>query len=424
MAVYVVTANNLERMSGTPTLSASADANNPATNLYARVPSSPLVIGSAATDLTITFDQNETTNGGFETASPALDGWTEASVGASNVTARTTTAGEFNAGAAGMKMTIATTGASNLAGRYTDEPVRAGETVYLTGALRGDGTVTARIQVRNLDTGKYLTSGGAWQAAATDWYTRSTATYATQGPSAVVIESLPTGQYELASMTLRILCYVDGSATGDGFVDDVYLWPASDFISIHGHNLTPRVAVQIRRSTDNFAGSDTQEGADITAFPQAFFLAFGAVRSERYIRVKVVGTPKTALVFGQMVLGQKLSLAKGFAYPELIDREEIQVRVGSRSYLERDRITRGYTLAFNWDTAAQFTEMVSLVWGGSRGGHHPIVLVPDPAESHVIYGRIEATGLTTRRVVHDSTGDFWEETQYRIVELPLPTLIP
>ncbi len=414
--------NNLERMTAALTLSAAADTNHPAANLFGRIPSNPLICGSVATDWTIDANQDMTTNGGFESALGAE--WTDRSVGASNTAVRSTAGADHSVGAAGLLCTLTTTGGSNLAGRSQDLLyVRAGETIYVRFDRRGDGTRLARARLQNLITGKYW-SGTVWQTAAVDFDTRSTNSFATFGPSAIVVESMPAGQPELALMPLRLTLYVDGSSAGNVAFDAVAVWPGWTLASFHGHNLTPRVTVQIFRSTDG--SSWTQQGSDITSFPQAFYYKAPAIVADQWLRIKILGTPYAATVLGHAGFGQHLELARASGYPEDLSREDPQTRVGARSYLEADHPTRTYTLTFQAASAAEYAAIVDQVWGASRGGHHPLVVVPISTETAVIYGRIEQV-LKSKRTKRDSTGttgDVWEEIEFRLTELDLQTLLP
>jgi len=351
-----------------------------------------------------------------------LNNWTDASVGASNACTKTTVAGEFNSGAAAMKMTVATTGGSNLAGRYQDVTVRAGERVNFTCAIRGDSTRTARVKIQNRQTQSYLTSGGAWQAGATDYATRSTNTYSTSGPTSFTVESPTTYRPDLQTFTLRITCYVDGSSAGSGYVDDVYLWPSADTLACIGHNFDPGVSFEVRRDTAAFAGAGTVEATLAgTALELTFWTAFGAMRDERYWKTTISGTPSAKPWMGELIIFQRLSLAKIFEPPDDRGFTWPASRMGDRSLLMTDLPQRDWNVSFNHE-ASQYVEARDSVLLRSANGHYPLVVIPSSSENAVIYGRLEPT-WRSKRVLVDGSVEFYQSLEWKLTELRLPSFI-
>src|SRR3990172_5980501 len=243
----------------------------PRANLYDRQVSKPFRFLSGLEDTNkldvddfIRFDFNVVDNGGFErTIDPltglpvTLDGWTEHSEGAGNVCSETTVAGQFNGGARALKMVIAST--SGQASRRKDVKVRSGEYVNITVALRGDGTRVSRFKVQILETKQWVLSDGTLTTTETDFATQTAATYATIRTSTpALMPAFTASRSDL--LTLRLQPYLNGDAVGEGFADDIYVWPSTDFLSVHGHNIDPRITVELRRDDAAFAGSGVVSG--------------------------------------------------------------------------------------------------------------------------------------------------------------------
>jgi len=74
-----------------------------------------------------------------------------------------------------------------------------------------------------------------------DFVARSQATYLETKVLGLRMEPMPSRRPDLAIMTLRLEPYMDGSVAGSAFVDSFYLWPSTDLVSAHGHNLDPQL---------------------------------------------------------------------------------------------------------------------------------------------------------------------------------------
>ena len=250
MSVYFLAgekANILER-SNVAISSSDADALFPLTRLYNGRPSEASKFGSNGADRKVTIDANLVANGDMETST--LDGWTDADTGTGASTEELTL---FKNGAKAMKLDG---GASGVAERYRDITVRAGERKKLDVWIRGTGdTITCRVRLLNLQTGKYLDSSQAWQTAASDATTEAGSTYL-QKEIEFQIESYAICQVD--TMTLRI--YVRNEDNGAAYCDDLYIYPAVNLVGIFGHNLAPVLTPELRSSTDNFSASDGPSG--------------------------------------------------------------------------------------------------------------------------------------------------------------------
>lgn len=413
-------ANAVQRMGTAPVFSPAADANFPGSMQGNAVPSKFSRFGSVAADGTATYDLNEVQNADFETASPPLDKWTNCSVGASNTPSRTVAGGEFVGGVAGLKLLSTTIAGGNLTGVYQDVYVKAGTYIHVGANIRGDGTRSARLRAQLLETGQYL-GASAWSSSPTDIATRATNTFLwveTTG-AGVLVPAVPDRMPELDLLTLRVTAWLDAGsgAAGTAFVDGVSVHQSNNIFALIGHRyLTPRVSLDLRRSTDNFSGSDTLE-ANLTSFPQTFYKVLGALRHERYWRLKVVGTPQAAPVFGETLIAQSLTPAGGFEWQFEQVSVEPQVRGTIRSLLLSDRPLRALKLKFNYASAAAFNEARDIIYGASRAGAFPLLVIPMSGEPDAIYGRIQPQFGTKR--YWDAS---WRDSEFSVMELPLPTL--
>lgn len=389
-ACRIVGGNLLAR--GTTTLATgTTDSNYPLTNIYDGIPGTPWRAGAAASTFRIKVDGNLVGNGGLETWSDATTAgtWTESNTGTGAGVAREGTTVNSGTYAALFTAGTGTPGAS----LYQDITVRSGEQISVSVALRGDGTGTMRASLRNLTTGYYLTTSGTWQAASTDFATRSSsASYATTTKTPTVEAYSVTGA---DTCTLRLTIYIN-DASRTGYADDCYLWPYVDFASIHGHTLSNKHTVTLERSTDGSAW--TSEGT-MTVAPGAFYLAITSA-SYRYWSIAIAdATALTAPQIGEAVLGQSVSLSQPWRHPTLAAAGEgeawPQVRLvspGGSVYARRrlDRQTRSRALTWQHTDATTKEQLLDELWRRTLGGTTPVVLIPWDSEAVCLYGRVDS----------------------------------
>jgi hypothetical protein len=342
---------------------------------------------SAVADGAVTADLNLIANGSMETST--LSGWTDRSVGTSNSIGEELT--NFDTGAKAMKMILTTAGASNYAQGTWDVSVRAGERMTLNARLRGNGTVYARIRVRNLQTGKYLTSGGAW-GTVQDAGTRQTASYAT---TAITFTVETFAQCLGPTATLRVTVLAnEASNTGTVYADNVYLWPSWDLMSMHGHNVYPTITAQARSSTDNFSGSDVLKATFTLAAPTCYAYLGVTPCDDRYARLKFVGTPHEAIRLGEIVVARVTALARPpsdgaeltYSHPDIVS-ETAAGEQYVRPLAEWPR--RVFALKFNRLSATQKAEAENEVFRRSAGRAYPLLVVPDTSLADVLLARID-----------------------------------
>ena len=414
MAFYVLAGDLFNFLARGPSALTVSDENPlyPATRLYDGRPEEEFRFLTNGADRMLTKDLNEIPNGGFETST--LDGWIESSVGSSNAGTEEVTT--VNSGAKALRLTLTTAGGSNYASRYRDITVRAGEARTISAALRGSGTVSARIRIQCLETGYFLTSGAAWQSAATDCLTRATASYATSSVP-YTTQSLATVRGSLCTLRIRAIA-TEASATGVVYVDDVYDWPSWDFLSVHGHNLGP-VACELRSSTDAFVGVDTLEATATIAQP-TFYSRLGAPIARRYVRVKLAGTNHQTIRLGEVVVGYALSAARNprQGYTEgTLWPGTVMVGPGRSRWTRAlsDHALRTYLLQFRYWTGAHHQEARDEIIRRCRVNLSPLVMVVESTRPDVIYGSIDTGTWEVQR----SIGSTWEPGDLAIAEWPL-----
>jgi hypothetical protein len=341
------------------TVSPSADALFPGTNLYDSKPGTVFKFGSltASPTITVDLDMIEDT-GGFETVSGFPVGWTTAVSGTGAVTQESDLAnvqfGDYSA-------LLETPAGAGVASLYRDVVVRAGSTVLVEAWLKTDATALAEAAIRDQKTGMYWT-GTAWQSAATTWATHSGSGPFSRYVSAVEVEDVTT--VGGAVTTLRFQ-FSNATTTSEAWVDGVTICPAISFCSIHGHNIDPRSAPVLRSSIDNFVVDDTSRGTLTPAQP-AFYLDLGSVISSasaaipRYWRLAFADTNSAAsgaIYIGELVLGEGVTYRSG-ALPLQANYSAQQVRVPRRFgapavFGMGDHELRSFPLTLRTETVAE-----------------------------------------------------------------------
>ncbi len=412
--MLVVSGERMNLLARGTVTSSSADSDWPLTSLYNYRPASEFRFNAAAADDYVELDSNVVSNGGFETST--LSGWTDGSVGASNAISEEGSI--VDGGAKAMKLTLTTSGSSNHTTGYQDIEARAGERWNFSAALRGDGTVSARLRIYIVEAGRWLSSDlTTWASTAQDVDTVSAASYATH-TGTFTLPSMATLQR--ATVTLRVsIVAAEASGSGAAYADDVYFWPSWDFVSVHGHNLAiPGITVQLRESTDAFSGSD-----DLVASPTVYRPTFHHHESTpcdyRYMRVKFVGTNHEAIRLGEIVVGQALESAtypdngytRGFVWPG--NRMTTPGNVRWARALG-DALQRTYLLRFAFRSSANMREFRDEIVARSKGGLLPMVVVPDSTltESTAVFGWIDSGSWEVQQAVNTT----WTAPDFAVVE--------
>jgi hypothetical protein len=255
--------------------------------------------------------------------------------------------------------------------------VRSGERRCVT--LVGAGTVS----VQNLSTGKYLTGASAWQAGAVNCL-------AAAGVVTYQVESFTLCQ--AATVTLRIIM-AGGTTVAD--------WPACNAVAVWGHNLDPALAVEMRSSTDNFAGSNVLEVTGAIVQP-SFLLLDSAPSYNRYIRLAFTGTNQLVPWYAEVVPCYLETAVTTLGMDHEVTYDWAQIRNDGlygepHIYALAQQPRRLAKWRFNMD-AAREREIREEVVFRCMGGAYPLLLVPTSLDSPqpVLFGKLDAKWATTR----------------------------
>lgn len=384
--------NNVETALSS-TVSPAADALFPVTNAYDRIPASIFKFGSLAADSYVWFDFDKCDDKGeFETwAAGAADGWTEANTGGSDVT-QTSVGAEVHSGVSAAKLTCAGAG---VALAYHEFTAKAGARLRVDLWARGDaGTGTLLYGLYNVNTGKNGIGGATWSTGALGANflggSSSSATYQ-HLTTDVTVESFATCRSDTVKLRVFILNSTNGTSA---FADSVTILPVVNFASVHGHNIDPCVTLKLRSSSVASAGSFADRATFSVVQPACY-----ASISDQYIRywqIMCSGTNSSttgAPYFGEIVIGDALTLATGPRYPMSVGyrdpRIEVPMRWGSQAYAVGQHASRTFPISLQAVSMTARLEIFDELFRRSRGGA-PVVIVPHNADSHtdVIYGRV------------------------------------
>lgn len=254
---------------------------------------------------------------------------------------------------------------------------RAGERRRIT------SSGTTSISIRNLSTLKYLTTGGAWQTGSTSCLTGA-------GSLDYQVENYTACQ--VPYVTLQIVI------TSGTSVWDQPRWNA---LAVFGHNLDPGLTCELRSSTDNFSGSNVLEVTGTILQPTFFMLDTGGI-SNRYGRLLLTGTNNATPWYGEVFPCWLETATDAADIGFELQYEEPQVRnTGTMgdSYVYNlapfpRRVAR---MAFDQSAASGALETRQEMILRSRGGAHPVVVVP-----------VDSEGL----ILHARPTEKWSETRY------------
>lgn len=241
---------------------------------------------------------------------------------------------------------------------------------------------TANVSVQNLSTGKYLTSGGAWQTSSTNCLTAA-------GELSYTVESMTLCQ--AATVNLKITW--SASTVTD--------WPRWNATIVFGHNLDPGLTVEQRSDSAAFAGAGTLDVTGAILQPGWYtYLAGGT--TNRYGRLAFTGTNQSTGWISEVM---PCWLETATDAPDVgleVRYMEPQVRNSTPwgedyVYPLAPRPRRVVQMKFNQlaTTGAIETRQEMVLRG--RGGAYPMVVIPVATESDVFFGRLT---------------DQWAETRY------------
>lgn len=369
--------NNLYR--GTVTTTPAEDADAPATALYDGEPGSVFRFGSADTDCVIDVDCNLVLNGGFETdGTPFPPSWTDISTGAGAPSKETTIK---VSGSNSLKLT----GGVDTAAVRQDITMLPGEAFSVDAQMYGDAADPCRITIRNLSSGSWLASGGTWSSTIVYFVSQTPASWSGSNLQSCTMESYALCGYE-REVTLRIEIESDGT----GYADDVFIWPHTDFVSVHGHNIPMFIDAKIQHDSDSAYGSVTNPAdGTMTLRQPAFMKVLASTITERYLRLLLDGTTVSAAEIGELWMGQKKTLSQtpkhGLVMPVSMPGDEVVTIAGqpirtARAYHPTESLNIGFDLS-----DSEKTEVMEMMHRGNHGTE-PVVFAPFDDEAAVYLG--------------------------------------
>lgn len=280
-------------------------------------------------------------------------------------------------------------------------PVSTGTTNYTvrSGERRRITCTSGTIKIQNLTTGKYLTSGAAWQVATANVLSGSgTVTYQ--------VEDFATCQAATVILAVTV-------TTGGGCTD----WPRWNCLAVFGHNLDPGLTVEARSSTDNFSGSNVLKATMAVKQP-LFYSYVPAGVDERYVRLAMTGTNQAAAWYGLVMPTWIETAARNqqWGYEMRYDQPEVrhETQTGKAwvyplTYYPR-RIVK---LTFDRRSDAQWREGRDEWMVRTQGGVYYSLVEPIDDEALIVYGRLDKSWASRRMF-----GALWED-DFLLSEAPL-----
>ncbi len=371
---------------------ASADAAYPPANVYDGVPARPLKLSGPTTGFNLRLSNNLVVNGDME---QGTTGW--AGIGAT-ITSETG-AGNYHKGVKGLK--IVATGAFGYATPLASIEVPVDESLQVWAAAKSDGTNQTRLCILCPQTGKYLNAAGAWVSGFTGCMAKTGASMAAFSPVAFTAPTFAEVGKPTAALVLQLMNDVNGATS---YWDEVLLVPGVNFVGVFGHNLGA-ATMRLDNYDANYWHSPVYGGTLITATPLVSPSAHGLTGGLSYFPFLSValhagpsyGSVYTATppVLGEIVVGQAFDLLSNPDYPVAVEFREPNLRyqssAGTQWVLPRGgRGLRRVTLSFAYVSEAEYVQARDRLYGASRGGAYPIVLIPTETDAgEVIFGRLE-----------------------------------
>jgi hypothetical protein len=405
--------NSVGRSATGPVMDPVALTGYPATRLSDNRSSIPAFFSTNQNDSTLSVDLNLIRGGSAETSGDETE-FTVLGTGA-----LTREAGSAQNGSYGLQLAPVSTTAF----AYQDIVCRAGESLHLQGSVKGSA---AKILLRNRQTGKYLLTTGAWadpsawdgditSAPANSDLAASTGSWDSVDLS-FVVESLAICKRD--TVHLRLILFTSG---GSADFDDLYLWPQTNWCSIHGHNISPFISPLLQSSSD---GASWTTRDTMTLRPDSFYAALTSMHDYRHWRILLDHFPDNGSLtyIGEWVLGQSYDVAHNPLYGGSLVLNERQTRLEGTGgdqwvYLHGERPQRGLIMSFAFNDDTAYVQFRDEIFRGSRGGSNLAIIAPiemDPAQ--VILGRIQEMATIVK------SDNARRSAELEIVESPLPNV--
>lgn len=362
-------------------------------NLLNGLPRKPFKGSAVATDFTVTFDMNMMDNPSFE----------------DDANGETPTSWEVWSGSPTVSNAEVDTGNGTVSlllnaaneGVYQDHLLVRGKTYRLECDLYGDANGIS-VYIIDTETGKY------WKEDDETWTATKTATFTRTATS----WNSETDRFTLEAPSTRgpgfvkVRVLVQKSGTGTAYADVFALYPYVTWVSVHDFNHHDSIDLQVRSSTDNFSGDDTDESdANFSAVRNNIYAAFTPqnVAPRRYWRLSFIGDLLDPLRIGQVWLGEHTALAKlpslGYEISGTMPQSGRTDGTSAEPRSLLDIAPRTLSMDFGGN-ASHLAQMVNDFVEASGYGSEPVVLLPDDSRpEELIYGYASNELARSRRGV-------------------------
>lgn len=405
--------NHLTRAATAPVMDPLAQALFPVSNLSDNRSSKPAVYSASASDSTIAFDLNIVPGGSFETIADS-DLWSMLGIGSIISDAGPALDGS----AAGKVVTDFDINSDKQAIAYVDVTARSGEQLdFFGGAYTASATGgSANIRIRNRITGRWLRGADAvWTSSDENVLMTTSTTFVTHAMT-FAVESLAT----CITDTVKLRVYL-ASSGDDGWYDQISIWPATNWFSVHGHNIPPAITPMIEYSTDLAVTWSTH--SEMTLRRDSFYTLTSTMETFRHWRLRFEGRPDndTFMYLGELVVGQSVDILRNPNYGATLKWADLQTRnesdIGESFISLHNAASPQRTLQMNFlfPSTSAYEQAHKEIFRGSRGGSNLIAVVPTEMDSSVvILGRIRDSLEMTKNLPLEWT------SLLEIVESPLP----
>jgi hypothetical protein len=393
------------------TTSGTEDALFPLANVHSYRPSKPGAENAAGTDIIWTKDITQLEDPGFEAAG-ALETdfgpvWTI--VNGSAASAERAIMVKRTGLASARLDPTAESGAVRVA--HDTVSVRCGERLLLLAWMRQNGAGDGGgVQVKDVSTGKYLDSLGAWVADSTTLpgvrTTGDTSAAFVSASQTFAIED--SAAHNGAFVTeIEIACYIeDGGAYDNGstvlYFDDIVLFPTVNFAAFIGHNIPGSITPLIQSGTAKTTRMTFDAANDGQPRQPSFYGYLETPINAAVWHLKFSGVSEEAMRMGEWVLGYAEELDTLVEPRWSTQYEQPQIRnitpAGHRYHSARGAASplRSVEMPFVALSAADRAEILDEIIGRSAWGALPGVIVPDSSERDVMWGYFRNT-LSMRR---------------------------
>lgn len=407
-------------------------------NVWDGFPSKPARWAANAGAEGLTWDARLVSNGDFETAfvgglpaATASSGWGKT---AGATLTRNTTDPRTGAGAlqvAGIPGEYA----------YIDVYCSPGDKLQVVVAARKNtvGGSNARLEVQNLATGKWLTSGAAWQVAETSVVTTASNAY---NVATVPFQVESYALCQTLDVVLRFYLFAGGSTT-DNLYDDFQVLPGIDVCSIHAAGVTYTLAgllvagslntattIELRTGTDGVTYATVV--ATMTARLQSFYSLFTITYAPFWKLSLGSAQPipfaatNLFVYLGEVVFGQTLTLSSKAPAPLGVSHQDPQQESDSAYGESRSTILtagprRNLTLNFFYGGEAVYQEAKNQVFRLTRNGAYAMVVIVDDTNVDLaLFGSVAGDTFDVTR--KDGSGGIYTAAMH-FNESPMPQWI-